>query len=126
MMLLLCLSLLFSYSSLAIWLQNLQPLTTPPTTPDKAAAVMTPLSPAPNTGLELCVCLGNFLTSKGIDLTGTKAALMELKLTPDIISKVPVARLCKAMDAVEGHIWKFQIFCKEWSMCLEDKKRRVN
>jgi len=51
---------------------------------------------------------------------------MELELTPDIISKVPVARLCEVVGAVKGHIQKFQIFCKEWSMCLEDKKRRVN
>jgi len=99
---------------------------TPPTTPSKAAAVMTPLSPAPDTGLELRVCLGDFLTSKGIDLTGTEAALMELELTPDIVSEVPVARLCEVMGAVEGRVRKFQIFCREWSARLEDKKRRVN
>ena len=66
------------------------------------------------------------MMAKGIDLTGTEAALMELELTSDIVSEVPVARLCEVMGAVEGRVWKFQIFCREWSARLEDKKRRVN
>lgn len=99
---------------------------TPPTTPRKAVSLTAPLSPAPDTGLELHACLGDFLTSKGIDLTGTEAALMELELTPDIVSEVPVARLCEVMGAIEGRVRKFQVFCREWSARLEDKKKRLN
>ena len=47
---------------------------------------------------------------------------MELELTPDIVADVPVARLCEVMGAVEGHVCKFQVFCKEWNAHLEDKK----
>jgi hypothetical protein len=83
-----------------------------------------PLSPAPDTELELHACLGDFLRDKGIDLTGAETALMELELTPDIVTEVPVARLCEVMGAIEGRVRKFQVFCREWSARLEDKKRR--
>lgn len=99
---------------------------TPPTTPSRKGAIVAPLSPTPDTGLELHACLGDFLRSKGIDLTGTEAALMELELTPDIVSEVPVGRLCEVMGAIEGRVRKFQVFCREWSARLEDKKRRSN
>lgn len=118
--------LLSSRSSPATLLQSplhqWRPQLPPPTTPSRKAAVTIPFSPAPDPGLELHACLGDFLHSKGIDLTGTEVALMELKLTPDIVSKVPVARLCEVMGAVEGWVCKFQVFCQEWSARLEDKK----
>ena len=52
-------------------------------------------------------------------------ALKELELTPDIVADVPVARLCEVMSAVEGRVRKFQVFCKEWNVRLEDKRRRA-
>jgi hypothetical protein len=84
--------------------------------------VTTPFSLAPNAGLELHACLEDFLTSKGIDLTGAETALMELELIPDIVSEVPITRLCEVMGAIEGCVQKFRVFCKERSARLEEKK----
>jgi hypothetical protein len=95
---------------------------TPPTTLCKMKVVTTPFYPAPNAGLELHACLGDFLASKGIDLICAKTALMELELTPDIVSEVPIARLCEVMGAIEGWVYKFRVFCKECSAHLEEKK----
>ncbi|KDQ54005.1 hypothetical protein JAAARDRAFT_49588 [Jaapia argillacea MUCL 33604] len=64
----------------------------------------------------------DFLKLKGIDLTNSETALMELELTLDIVADVPVAHLCKVMGAVEGCVQKFQVFCKEWNSRLEEKK----
>ena len=97
---------------------------TPPATPSCKVVIATPLAPAPDTGLELHICLGDFLKSKGIDITVTEAVLMELELMPDIVSEVPVARLCEVMGTVEGQVHKFQVFHREWSAHLEDKKKR--
>jgi hypothetical protein len=96
-----------------------------PSTPPHAKAVIMPLSPTPDVGLELHACIGDFLRSKGIDLSGSLTALMDLELTPDIVSDVPVARLCEVMGAVEGKVHKFQVFCKVWNVHLEDKKQRT-
>ena len=95
---------------------------TPPTTPRKTKVVTTPFSPAPNAGLELHACLGDFLASKGIDLTGAEGALMELELTLDIVFEVPIARLCEVISVIEGRVRKFRVFCKEWSARSEEKK----
>jgi hypothetical protein len=34
----------------------------------------------------------------------------------------PVARLYEVMGAIKGRVWKFRVFCKEWSARLEEKK----
>lgn len=96
-----------------------------PTTPSCNCnnKAVTPFSPAPNTDMELHVCLGDFLRSKGIDLMGSESALMELELTPNIVADVPVARLCEVMGAVEGRVRKFQVLCREWVAHLEEKQR---
>jgi hypothetical protein len=75
--------------------------------------------------MELHVCLGDFLKSKGINLLALLDALKELELTLDIVADVPIVRLCEVMGAVEGHVRKFQVFCKEWNARLEDKRRRA-
>jgi hypothetical protein len=50
---------------------------------------------------------------------------MDLKLTPDIIPEVPVARLCEVTGAVEGRIRKFQAYCKVWNGRLDAKKGQL-
>jgi len=68
----------------------------------------------------------DFLRIKDIDLTACEAALATLDLTPDIIHEVPVPRLCEVTGAVEGQLWKFQSFCREWTERLDEKKRRLH
>ena len=71
------------------------------------------------------MCLGDFLKSKGINLLASQDALKELELTLDIVADVPIVRLCEVMGAVEGCVRKFQVFCKEWNACLEDKRQQA-
>jgi len=85
-----------------------------------------PLLPIPATGTEIQACLGDFLKAKGIDLSRAGDILADLDLTPDIISEVPVTRLCSVMDAVEGRVLKFQMFAREWNNRLQVKKRRLH
>jgi hypothetical protein len=61
----------------------------------------------------------------GIDLMGCEDSLMVLELTPDIIPDVPVIRLCEVTGTVEGHIRKFQSYCKHWHARLVAKKAQV-
>lgn len=96
-----------------------------PTTPSRAPKNGQPLSPAPDTGLELHACIGDFLRLKGIDLSTAESSLLELDMTPDIMTEVPTARLCEVTGMVEGRVRKFQVFCKEWCVRLEDKKRHA-
>ena len=96
-----------------------------PTTPVRVRQEVSMISPIPSTTSELHTCLTDFARIKGIDLLANEAALLELDLTPDIIPVVPIARLCEVIGAVEGQVWKFQSFCREWSDRLEDKKRRL-
>ena len=101
------------------------PLPTPPVTPPKLAVAVnppTPLSPELNQELELHACIGDFLKVKGIDLSASEDALMELELMPDIITNVPVSRLCEVTGVVEGCIHKFQVFCKTWNAHQEKKR----
>src|ERR1700691_6245479 len=81
-------------------------ITTPPSTPSRTNRTATPLLTAPNVDMELHVCLGDFLKSKGINLLALQDALKELELTPDIVADVPIARLCEVMGAVEGCVRK--------------------
>ncbi|KAJ7484964.1 hypothetical protein B0H11DRAFT_2414016 [Mycena galericulata] len=119
-------------------LQNLAPKTDPlktpprstlpvafPATPKKPIATVAPFSPIPTTSSELHACLDDFLRAKGINLLEAESALAALSLTPDIIASVPVSRLLEITGAVEGHLWGFQVFCREWSSRLEEKKRRL-
>ena len=71
-------------------------------TPVCLKPAITPLSPAPDLGSELHMCIGDFLHSRGINVLATETALMELELTPDIISDVPIAQLVEVMCTVEG------------------------
>jgi hypothetical protein len=47
---------------------------------------------------------------------------MVLELTLDIIPDIPVARLLEVADTIEGHIRKFQAYCKIWNTRLDVKK----
>jgi len=76
--------------------------------------------PAPTS--ELQVCLADFARIKNVDIMGSEPALNALDIMPDIIPHVPVARLCDITGAVEGQIYKFQAFCRDWSHRLEEKK----
>jgi hypothetical protein len=96
-----------------------------PQTPVRSKPATTPLSPAPDPGSELHMCMGDFLRSKGINVLAAETALMELELTPDIIAEVPIARLVEVMSTVEGRVRKFQIFCKEWNARLVEKRNNV-
>jgi len=71
---------------------------------------------------ELQVCLADFACIKNVDIMGSEPALTTLDLMPDIIPRVPVAHLCDVIGAVEGQIYKFQAFFRDWSECLEEKK----
>ncbi|KAG6836198.1 hypothetical protein H0H93_010421 [Arthromyces matolae] len=85
----------------------------------------TPLSPMPEPGSELHACLKDFAVTKGIDLMACEEALAVRDLTPDIIPKVPVARLCDVTEVSEGRIIKLQLYCKEWQDRLETKVAHV-
>ena len=76
----------------------------------------------PMPGEELHACLLAFKEEKGIDLTHIKSSLADLELTPDILGQVPVSRLCAVTGAIEGQVWKFQMFATEWSAQLEAQK----
>jgi len=73
-------------------------------------------------GSELCACLSNFAGASGIDITECEEPLMVLELTLDIIPNIPVAHLLEVTGTIEGHIWKFQPYCKIWNTCLDAKK----
>ncbi|KAJ7106874.1 hypothetical protein C8R43DRAFT_1140426 [Mycena crocata] len=92
-----------------------------PTTPRKAQ----PLSPIPTTSSELHSCLNDFLKAKSIDILACESALANLELTPAIIADVPVSRLCEITGVVEGRLWSFQNYCREWCARLAEKKRRA-
>ncbi|KDR67216.1 hypothetical protein GALMADRAFT_80029 [Galerina marginata CBS 339.88] len=95
-----------------------------PSTPvrSKAVAAAT-FSPMPTPTSHLHACLADFARIKHIDLTQSESALVALDLTPDIIPNVPVTCLCEVINVVEGQIYKFQSFCKDWTDRLEEKKR---
>jgi hypothetical protein len=93
-----------------------------PTTPRKPTS---PVSPIPTPSSELHSCLESFFKTKGIDLLEAESALAAVGLSPGIISNVPVSRLGEITGAVEGHLWGLQSFCREWSACLQEKKRRL-
>lgn len=76
----------------------------------------------PIPGEELHACLLAFKEEKGIDLIHVKSSLADLDLTPDILGRVPVSRLCAVTGAIEGQIWKFQAFATEWCAQLEAQK----
>jgi hypothetical protein len=98
------------------------PLPTP-STPARSAVGL-PSSPIPIPGSELHACLVDFNNAKGIDLIDHESVLANLDLTPDILSDIPVARLGQVTGVVEGKLWKFQAFCKEWNEWLAAKKQR--
>ncbi|KAJ7635761.1 hypothetical protein DFH06DRAFT_1302968 [Mycena polygramma] len=98
-------------------------VTTPPGTPRKSVPQMSPVA---EPGAELHVCLADFLKHKQIDLLDIEPALAALDLTPDIISEVPMARLREVTGVVEGRLWKFKIFCRDWTERLEDKRAAMS
>jgi hypothetical protein len=63
--------------------------------------------------------------AKGIDLLHIKSSLVDLDLTPDILSNVPVSHLCIVTSAIEGHIWKFQVFATDWSAQLKAERQAI-
>ncbi|KAG6823841.1 hypothetical protein H0H92_008914, partial [Tricholoma furcatifolium] len=78
-------------------------------------------SSSPEPGTEIDACLQDFAHVKKIDMIGTVLSLQELELTPDIISQVPVSRLCEVTKAWEGHVIKLQQFCTSWQARYEVK-----
>ena len=80
------------------------------------------VSPLPDAGSELRSCLEDFARVKGIDLIQHEAVLARLDLTPDILPDVPITRLCELTGAVEGQLWKLQVYCKEWYTRLQKKR----
>ncbi|KAJ7677222.1 hypothetical protein B0H17DRAFT_867710, partial [Mycena rosella] len=93
-----------------------------PATPTKKP--MVPLSPIPPPSSELHACLDDFFKLKGINLLETESVFASLELTPEIIADVPVSRLGELTGVIEGRLWGFQSFCREWSSRLQEKKRR--
>jgi len=93
-----------------------------PSTPCRSKVGSLPFSPIPGRGSELRTCLSDFTEASGLDLTACEDTLMERELTPDIIPDVPVDHLCTITGAVEGRIWKFQVYCKRWNACLDAKR----
>ncbi|TBU25376.1 hypothetical protein BD311DRAFT_669763, partial [Dichomitus squalens] len=89
--------------------------------PTVSAPMVPALSPSPIPGTELHACLVDLLVAKGVDLLDAEPALSRLDLTPDIMNKVPVGRLCEVTGAVEGRVHKLQAFCEEWVGCVEVK-----
>ncbi|KAG6848074.1 hypothetical protein H0H93_003638 [Arthromyces matolae] len=79
------------------------------------------LSSPPEPGMELDACLRDFAKAKNIDMTAAAPALQELDLTPDIIPKVPISRLCEVTEAREGRVMKFQQYCETWQTRFEAK-----
>jgi hypothetical protein len=94
-----------------------------PITPrkDRRKAVP-PLSPLPEVGSELQICLRDFTMAHSTNMTDCEAALSELEFTPDVIPHVSIERLCSVTGLVEGRVVKFQQFCKEWQARLEIKR----
>ncbi|KAJ7229586.1 hypothetical protein C8J57DRAFT_1251772 [Mycena rebaudengoi] len=91
-----------------------------PGTPMKAT--LAPLSPVPALGSELHACLTDFLWVKDIDILAAETSLSNLDLTPDIIPQVPMARLVEITGVIEGRLWKFQSFCRDWTDRCRGKK----
>jgi hypothetical protein len=79
----------------------------------------------PLPGEELHACLITFKASKGIDLLHIESSLVDLDLTPDILGNMSVSRLCIVTGAIEGHIWKFQVFATDWSAQLEVERQAI-
>ncbi|KAJ7088713.1 hypothetical protein C8R44DRAFT_649479, partial [Mycena epipterygia] len=98
------------------------PLANLPATPQKPAP---PMFPIPTTSSELHTCLTDFLKVKAIDILSCESSLATLELTPAIISEVPISRLKDITGAVEGRLWSFQIFCREWCLRPAEKKRQA-
>ncbi|KAJ7724818.1 hypothetical protein DFH07DRAFT_1003564 [Mycena maculata] len=109
----------------------------PPVTPPRAntaaatpeapkKTVAPPMSPFAEPGSELHVCLLDFLKHKKIDLLHLEMVFSELELTPDIITEVPMARLREISGMVEGRLWKFKIFCRDWTERLDEKRHAMS
>ena len=98
------------------------PIAATNTTPPMRAVA--PLPPLPLPGTELNACLRDFHELKGVDLTSSEAPLLALELTPDIIPGVPVSRLCEITDVIEGKMWRFQAFCRDWTTRLEENRQK--
>lgn len=71
-------------------------------------------SPVALMGDELHTCLVAFKHAKAIDLLDKETVLSENDLTPDIIPKLPLARLQELIALSEGTALKFQVYCEEW------------
>lgn len=79
------------------------------------------ISPLPENGHELQMCLRRFLEVHNIDLSMHESALAEIDYTPDIIPDVPDADLAAIIKVTNGIVLKFKRFCKEWHTCYEAK-----
>ncbi|KAF8835086.1 hypothetical protein BDN67DRAFT_992531 [Paxillus ammoniavirescens] len=98
----------------------------PPSTPrHHQQEASLPVSPLPAPGSEIHTCLQDFLAQKSIDFCSAEDVLSQLELTPDIITDVPVSRLCEILSTVEGRALKFQAFSHEWNTRFQLKKRRL-
>ncbi|KAG2030297.1 hypothetical protein BDR03DRAFT_1017292 [Suillus americanus] len=84
-----------------------------------------PLSPLPASGSELHACLCDFAEATDIDLSSCEDLLVVMEFIPDVIPDIPVARLCEITGVVEGHLWKLQMFCKDWNSHLLAKKAQM-
>ncbi|KAJ7725512.1 hypothetical protein DFH07DRAFT_853905 [Mycena maculata] len=84
------------------------------------------MSPFAEPGSELHVCLLDFLKHKKIDLLHLETVFSELELTPDIITEVPMACLREISGMVEGRLWKFKIFCHDWTERLDEKRHAMS
>ncbi|GBE82416.1 hypothetical protein SCP_0408000 [Sparassis crispa] len=76
----------------------------------------------PNHGEELVFCLRDFKTVTNVDILNVEDVFKTNAITPSIIREMPVQRLCELSGVLEGHMWQFQSFCKEW--CDYVKERR--
>ncbi|KIK94318.1 hypothetical protein PAXRUDRAFT_33579 [Paxillus rubicundulus Ve08.2h10] len=95
----------------------------PPSTPHRhQQEASLPVSPLPAPGSKIHTCLQDFLAQKSIDFCSAEDVLSQLKLTPDIITDVPVSCLCEILSTVEGRALKFQAFSCEWNTHFQLKK----
>ncbi|KAF5310769.1 hypothetical protein D9619_007649 [Psilocybe cf. subviscida] len=72
------------------------------------------VSPLPENGRQLQMCLRQFFEAHNIDLMMHEGALAENDYSPDIIPFVADADLAVIFKVTNGIVLKFKKFCKQW------------
>lgn len=108
-------------------LQNLSmpartPVTPRPSTPVKPKAAFTFTSPMPLHVDLLRKCLTHFERAHHIPVQNACEVLSGRAITPDLVPRMPLARLCELTDMLEGHAMRLQEFCSEWVQAFEERR----